>query len=588
MGNETSDERKAQFSRKLNVQSDNVRFAAVAEIAIIAVVFALMLYLGPGTASQHRLAHDSPVGYSASDSFQHLARAQSIKDMGQYRMEAPYIVAGLQDIIGFYPPLIYHLTALLSHATGLQTHDALILLIGLAIALGGLLSYFLARSLGKPVALMAIPLILFMATGKSFLGVVTFGQMPFFLSALFLLGTGWAMSNAGLPRSAVLIAMFLTGTTMTHTSETIFLAILLGLIFLLAAAKWLPQKKIEGIKAMASENRQLILGLILAAAATLYFWPMFIGIWLKALPYRFTVEVTSASFPAATVFPTDYGFMLVALLLGIAATVLLMIQKRQELGNVLHSKMFPLFFSLFMLIAGYGTYAGFGLRSFQLRLAWPLLLAPLAAFGTYQLIRMAVLPFLRKIIKDAAPTMFYAAVAAMLSIGVIAAYYEPPSSGGIGADRWNAMRWIADSTPGNATVYVLYSHAFSQTSALYSTERRTYFLEFPTFAGIINQLVANGTFNRMTPVTIPSDSGPGFPYRTGSFSFDRHISTTKTSDMIDICSAGYYLIDKALGDQALTQANIYFLQQFVNKGMTVEYDTPAAIVLRNHGGDCIG
>ncbi len=571
MHNETASERKT----------------SIVEIAIIAAVFALMLYLGPGTASQHRLAHDSPVGYSASDSFQHLARAQSIKDMGQYKMEAPYIVAGLQDVVGFYPPVIYHLTALVSHATGLQTHDALMLLMGLAIALGGLLSYYFARSLGKPVALLAIPLILFMATGKSFLGAVTFGQMPFFLSALFLLGTGWAMSNAGLPRSAVLIAMFFTGTAMTHTSETIFLAMLIGLIFLFAAVKWLPKQKADGIKAIVAENKQLILALVIATAATLYFWPMFIGIWLKALPYRFTVETTSASFPAATVFPTDYGFMFIAMLLGIAATALFMIQKRQELGNVLHSKLFPLFFSLFMLIAGFGTYAGFGLRSFQLRLAWPLLLAPLAAFGTYQLIKIAVLPFLRKILKETALPTFYAAVAIILSIGVIASYYEPPSDGGIGADRWNAMRWISANTPGNATVYVLYSHAFSQTSTLYSTERRTYFLELQNFVSIINQIVVSGTFNRMTPVTIPSDSGPSFPYRTGPFSFGRHISTTKTSDVIDICSAGYYLIDKALGDQTLTQANLYLFQQFLRANMSIVHDTPSAAVLRNNGGDCI-
>lgn len=573
MHNETASERKT----------------SIVEIAILAVLFALMIYLGPGTASQHRLAHDSPVGYSASDAFQHLARAQSIKDMGQYRMEAPYIVAGLGDIVGFYPPAIYHLTALLSHATGLQTHDALMLLVGLAIALGGLLAYYLARSLGKPAAFLAIPLILFMATGKSFLGVVTFGQMPFFLSALFLLGTGWAMSKAGLPRSSVLIAVFFTGTAMTHTSETIFLAMLIGLMFLLAAAKWLPKKKIDGIKVIASEKKQLILGLIIAASVTLYFWPMFIGIWVKALPYRFTIEVTSASFPAATVFPTDYGFMSIALLLGIAATALFMVQKRQELGNVLNSKLFPLFFSLFMLMAGYGTYAGFGLRSFQLRLAWPLLLAPLAAFGTYQLIRIAVVPFLRNILRNTARTIFYAAVAAMLSIGVIASYYEPPSSGGIGADRWNAMRWIADGTPSNATVYVLYSHAFSQTSTLYSTERKTYFLEFPNFASIINQIVADGTFNRMTPVTIPSDSGPGFPYRTGLLSFGRHISTTETSDTVDICSVQYYLIDKAFAEQALAQANLFLMQQFLKANMTVEYDSQSAAVLKNNnpGGDCI-
>lgn len=553
----------------------------VAEAALLIAFFTLILYLGPAAAADRTIMHDHPVGYAASDSFQHQARAESIKQMGQYRQEAPYLVAGLTDIVGFYPPVLYHLTALLSNLTGLETYDALMLLIGLAIALGAITAYYFAGSLGKAVAALALPMTLFMATGKSFLGAVTFGQMPFVLSAAFLLATAWAMTKLSQPRGWILVSIFLAATIMTHTSEAIFLAILIALIFAAAAAT--KKKSISGIKQALRENKQLIIALTGATAITLYFLPMFIGIWVKALPYKFGIEKTSASFPAATVFPKDYGLMALLLMAGVVFALLFAIQKRAEIGNIVQSRLFPLLFGIYLLIAGYGTYAGFGLRSFQLRLAWPLFLAPLAGFGAYQTIK-----FLQQRFFKNSNHIIYVAVAIIISTAVIAKYYEEPSTGSVGKGQWDAMKWVSENTPEDATVYVTFSPLYFQTSSLYNTQRRTYFLEQPNYIMLVSKLAEGSSDARMTPVTIPSDSGPGFPYRTGLLSFDRHITTTKTSDIIDICSADYYIIDKAFESQIPPQANPRLLLQ--NAGLTIELDNSQATVLKNNnkGGDCIG
>ena len=220
-------------------------------------------------------------------------------------------------------------------------------------------------------------------------------------------------------------------------------------------------------------------------------------------------------------------------------------------------------------------------------LAWPLLLAPLAAFGTYHALRM----FLR--IGKLPKSSQYAACIAitlLLSGAAMGMHYEQPSPGSMDKDRWEAMNWISGNTPKDASVYVLYSHVYSQTSSLYNTQRRTYFLELQQFAGMLNSLGSTGELNRTSYVTIPSDSGPNFPYRTGLFSFDRHIATTKTSDNIDICSADYYLIDKAFPQQELTQANLYLMRLLLGGNSTTEYDSPSAAVLRNNNKDdyCIG
>ena len=84
------------------------------ETVLIVAFFTAMLYLGPGTASEHRITHEFPTGYSASDSYQHQVRTEAIRQAGQYKYEAPYMVVGLTDVIGFYPPVLYNVAVLLA------------------------------------------------------------------------------------------------------------------------------------------------------------------------------------------------------------------------------------------------------------------------------------------------------------------------------------------------------------------------------------------------------------------------------------------------------------------------------------------
>ncbi|MEK6854492.1 MAG: hypothetical protein AABX60_04090 [Nanoarchaeota archaeon] len=366
------------------------KFENLAETAIIVAFFAAILFLGPASASEHKIKHDYPVGYGASDSYQHQSRAEAIKNLAQYRNEASYMMSGLK-VVGFYPPLLYHDTVLLSHLSGLETYDALFLIVGMVLALAAAVIYYLTKSLGKPAAMLGLPLTLFITTGKPFLGLVTFGQMPVALSSLFLAATALAITKLDLPKSYFLVAMAFSGTIMAHTSESLFLAIMMAVIFgsLIIGKVVLAKDRLNGLKTILRENRALLIGFALATALTLYFWPLFIGIWLKMQQYKFGIETISASFPAATVFPTEFGFMFFAVIIGIIAAVLFAVQKRKELGKLLNSpKLFTLAFSFYMVLVGLGTYAGFGLRSFQTRLFWPITLAPLAGFGLYQLLRI--------------------------------------------------------------------------------------------------------------------------------------------------------------------------------------------------------
>ncbi len=570
----------------MDKETTSWRKISVAEVAILAIVFTLILYLGPAAASGHMIRHDHPVGYGASDSFQHQSRSEAIKGMGQYRTEAPYIVAGLRNVVGFYPPITYHATVLFSHLSGLETYDSLFFIIGLALAASALVAYHLTKSLGKAAAVLALPLTLLVATGKPFLGMVTFGQMPFALSSLFLVATAWAITKLELPKSYFLVAIFFAGTIMTHTSETLFLTIMFAIALLPAVISRLVNRKLSGIKPLLQENRKLIIAFMIAALIAIYFWPIFLKIWLRLQPYRFSVESTSASFPAATVYPTDFGFMLIAIIIGLAAAAMFLIQKRDELGKLLQSpELFTVAFSAYMLLAGFGTYFGFGLRSFQTRLFWPITLAPLAGFGIYQLLRM-ILKLANKGISAFAVAV---AVAAVLSVAVVALKYSEPSPGIMDSDHWEPMQWIAENTPKDAQVFMLYSYVYGQTSATYNTERVNYFLELPDFAKLINGYSQNKVFDRMVRVTVPSDSGAEFPYRKGLLSFGQLNNETMTGRTVDICSADYYVADRAFAQEQLVQATTLLVQKFAAANMTVVYQNPAVVVLKNNnfGGDCL-
>lgn len=563
------------------------RLETVLEVAVILAFFTAILFLGPATASEHKIRHEYPVGYAASDSYQHQSRAEAIKKMGQYKTEAPYMMAGLTDVTGFYPPVLYHVTVLFSHLAGLETYDALFFIVGFCMALAALVAYFLTKNIGKSAALLALPLTLFIATGKPFLGAATFGQMPVVVSGLFLMAAAWAIAKAKLPRIYLLIAVFVAGTIMTHTSEALFFAIMMVLIFTVVIASKVLEGKLSALRTILSENKNLFLAVAIAAVLTAYFLPLFMGVWMKIQPYKFKVEKISESFPAATVFLSDFGFMFLLILAGLIAAVLLAVQKRKELGTLLQSpSLFVLAYSLFMLLAGFGTYAGFGLRSFQTRLLWPIYLAPLAGFGAYQILRF----LLALVGKRISPVVAAVIITALLSTAVVARYYSPPSTGSMNPFHWEAMRWIAENTPKDAKIYVLYSQVYGQTSVLYNTERVNYFLELDNYNKIINGLGQNDSFERVQYVTVTADSGAGLPYRKGLLGFGRHTDAF-TGGPHDICDADYYLIDIAFGEnqKALGQVNYALLQKLLKANATVEYQNQWLTVLKNLnvGGDCI-
>ena len=95
------------------------------EKILLVAFFAVFLFLGPGVLFGHIIRHEVPYGYFASDPFQHQVRAEAIKDAGNFRYEATYISKGFENVVGRYPPVLYHLAVLLSYSAGIETYDSI-------------------------------------------------------------------------------------------------------------------------------------------------------------------------------------------------------------------------------------------------------------------------------------------------------------------------------------------------------------------------------------------------------------------------------------------------------------------------------
>ena len=143
----------------------------------ITIFFLLALSLGLGTMFDHRISHEFPYGYGASDSFQHQTRAEWIKDEGNFRYEAPYISKGLEKTVGRYPPILYHLAVILAASSHIEVYDAILFLIGFFAVIGSLGFYFIVSTYHKNIALLCLPISILIYSFPPSLGFI-YGHWP--------------------------------------------------------------------------------------------------------------------------------------------------------------------------------------------------------------------------------------------------------------------------------------------------------------------------------------------------------------------------------------------------------------------------
>ncbi|MAG15627.1 hypothetical protein CMO88_01045 [Candidatus Woesearchaeota archaeon] len=578
------------------------------EKVLLLAFFVLMLWIGIGTFWGHTLKHDFPYGYSAADAYQHQVRAEWVKNNG-YANEAPEIVGGYEDVVGYYMPGSFQLVGVFSHVSGLESYDSLYFLVYFFSVMAALVMYYGLKGYNKHVALLALP-ITTLTFAKTFYAGILLGQWPFAFGTVFLLGSFWALTKLKWPKSIWLIALFVSSVALTHTSELIFVVGLTGIAFLLSVMK----KDWSGIKTLIGAG-------IITAIASVYYLIIFSYSWGPRFAYSFNVAQSSGSFPNVKIFQDFQLWIIVFMAAGIigiyyrktiiafaAAILYVAIMKLFNISPKLTSdvvvvgifaafsiaflfviwKRKPDFvetFAPYMLLIGFSGLVGFRARAFQTRFMWPVTLAPLFGIAAYKLIMLAKS---RGMKWNTAYTM---GITIILTIVILGMNYDPVStSGSMYKERWDMFKWLQENTEHGSEVMFFYGDGYEQTSILYNSGRSNFLIQMEDYADGLNKQTIKREYKHSRNI----DYGTGLPYRTGLLSFGHHLEDPDYAKPdFDICRFEYYVFDKGTSIQQLVpfiQYNNLIKQTFVQNGMEEVFSNQATSIVKNTnpGGDCIG
>ena len=546
------------------------------EEAFLFAFFLVFLFAGPGTVFGHEISHDYPYGYFASDAFQHQVRAESIKEMGNFRYEATYISKGFENAVGRYPPVIYHLAVLLSYASGMETYDSIFFMVMFFSIMGGMVMYFIIRDFNRQVSLLSLPVMLLIFSYPIVIGF-TWGHWPSLLAQSFLFFFFWSILHMALKHSYRLIGISFAAVVLIHTSEAVF-----GVLFLaLYLAIMMMTRKMH-----LREVKTLLFSSAIVFVLTIYYIIIFLHTWARSQPYEFVVEPLWNGGPGFYI--TGFGLLVIPLVAGLLLSFPLL--KKNHVALVV---------SLSMLISGFLNYVGFGLRSFQIRFFWPIYLSVLIGLGLY-------FPC-KSLIKNlsTAKSCGISLVMIILLLGVVnvPAYkqtsshvipYIPQlsfqsSPGIMDPYHWEALQWLSKNTGKQEDIYFFYGDIYNQDALLRNAER---FHQMVTLQGIA-EAIQGGKLQRYYTSKLPGDSGGGIMVRKGLFDFENAVKTAPEGyfdTRQDICSFDYVVFDKvsrekSLADYGLLVASEMLKNDFVKK----VFENGMVVILKNNrkGVQCI-
>ncbi len=546
-----------------------MKISNLLEKSMIIIMFFTLLYTGYSNISDHKLQHDFPYGYLASDAFQHQVRAESIKEAGNFRYEAPYISMGLEKVVGRYPPIIYHLSVILSYASGLETYDSIYFIVFLFTSLSAILMYLIIRKLNKNIAILSFPLMLLLFAFRSF-GGFTWGHWPSILSQFFLICFFWSIYEIDLKKSYLLIGIFAAAITLTHTSEMIFgiIAIIILLIF-----------KFFYKKLKRRHIRILLIAAVITLIISFYYLIIFQNTWAVEQTYSFnSMPVWEGNNPS--LYLSDFGVILL-IILGIGFIFSLFLLKNSSTAII---------FGISMLLMGYTNYIGFHTRAFQIRFLWPIYLSVFLGISLYQLSKFAIKKtnIIHSILISALFLIFFLGIIKVPSIP----HYEKPNfqSGLMNPYHWDTLKWLAENTEKNSTVYFLFEGIYDQDALLRNSKRVHYIGNKQDFIEALN----SRKIKRYYLTESPGDGGGSLGYRKSFFNYGNYAKDKGSKfflDIRDLCDFDYIVVDKvSTFNQELTKYNLLIASELLkNDFISMAYNNQVSIILKNSkpGEDCI-
>ena len=542
------------------------------EKIVLLAFFIAMLSLGPGVLFGQKIKHDFPFAYGASDAFQHQTRAEAIKDIGN-RFDAPYIVKGFKDFVIIYPQVMHQLAIMLSYSSGLEVYDAIYFVVVFFAVIAALIMYFVVREFNKTVAVLSLPLSILVFSFPASTGLL-WGHWSSVLSQSFLVLVFWSILRWEIKHSFALIAIAMSATALTHTSETIFAIIFLLIFFgLRLAFKKLTKRDFMSM-ALAG-----IAFLIISS----YYLVIFINTWGVKQPFVFAVQPLWDGNPGFYI--AGFGLLLIPMAIGIIFSI----ARIKELHVAIIAP-------VVMLIGSYMNYIGFELRSFQLRFFWPIYLSFFLGFGIYVVFKFAIKRW----------NLMYASASFIILLALFSGIVKFPaltqtdiqtipyipylnretSPGLMNPFHWQSLTWIRDNTPEDATVYFFYGDIYNQDALLRNTKRIHRQVDPEDFVKALQERKIKKEY----VTEFPGDTAGSFYQRPSFFHFTSpDLPPGFNFGLKNVCNFDYYVFDKVSRQNVLAQYNLLIANGMLKKGAEVVFENEAVVILKsnNVGGDCI-
>ena len=529
------------------------------------IVFAFLLFLGISNLFEHKLQHDFPYGYLASDTFQQQTRAEGIKDAGNYKYEPFYIVKGYRDVIGYYPPVLHHLGVMLHFLTGIPVYDTTYFIVFFSGILAAFVIYALIRNYNKQIALLALPLSVLLFSSKSYIGFL-WGHWASITGQLFLICIFWSVSRIETGKIEILLGLFIASLALAHTSELIY-----GVFFVFIYMILLFFYKKFTLKFFL---RMAIAGVV-AGVLSSYTLFIFAKSFMVINPYTFEVSTDWGGTPIF--YLTDFKLLLVFMAIGVTASVVLF--RKFDV---------PALAGLYMLGIGYTNYIGFGIRAFQPRLLWPIYFSFFFGFGIYLLIKLIPQKF-RSISAFVLGLLFLIVLSDIIALPNLPTYSKVSTPGLMDGPHWEAFQWLSKNTPENAKLYFFYGDVYNQDAILRNSKRIHVQVVPEDYIGSLQ----NKTIKRIYETETPADHGAGMPYMKSFLKIGLYqredINSLLWQNHIDLCLFDYFIFDKISRIPALAQYNLLIANEMLKKGAEIKFENNAVVILKsnNVGGDCI-
>jgi len=429
------------------------------EAGSVFLFITILIFLKLAQPWNYSLSHEYPYFYNANDNFINgQIIPEYVKETGNYMYEPSYLVGGYKNIIGFFPPIFYHLTASFSIASGLQTYDASYILALLMQITTSLIVYFIIRRHSKELALLTLPFMLGVFN-FDFEVARVFGLWLYLTGTLFFVSVVWAMDRISIKYASIILAIFFSGAILGHPPEAIFS---LGFVIFYLMATYFKEKKIpETI--LKNAGFGLAIALVLSSYYLLIFrYALMAG---SIHQYKLFSVMTAPDFaPSLGVTLWNFGILFPILIIGLLMAVKkLAFRKNGEIPFT------AILAGIFALIVGYSNYLGMGIRAWQTRTSWPIMLAIFSGIVLFYAIE--------KVLKNRDFKHIAAASVILLMLFAAMHFGQLKGNGMADKDTWDAFMWIKNNTPEDAKVYYYYMPLSGQQFAFWSAGRPPYIID---------------------------------------------------------------------------------------------------------------